>query len=203
MDNAGNIPRINRVKSSIVRARVEELTRILLDGALVTLDIESYVREREKGSDSPWFVPEGNKPISMATIYRYVKRAEANIAQIAEKDHDRLFARHIGQRRTLFQKAVAMGDVRAALSILQDEATLLNLYPGRRVAAADGETTVSLNVLVQAVVQAELNKTTPPALESMPNVTMIQGVSNHAEEIDRPASEPADAKIVGGNEALP
>jgi hypothetical protein len=112
-------------------ARVREIARILLEGALPHLDIEEYIREKEQEPASPWFVDEtkGQQPLGYSQCRRYIANAEKLIARDCEKDRDKLRGRHIAQRRAIFQKAFAAGDYRCALSAAIDEAKLEGAYP--------------------------------------------------------------------------
>jgi hypothetical protein len=109
-----------------VKQRTNEIVRILLDGA-ESWDIEEYVREQEADADSPWHI---GAPISYCQIRRYVQRAERQIAKASSKENrGRLIHRHLARRRSLYAKAVAQGDIRAALAVLDSEAKLLGLFP--------------------------------------------------------------------------
>jgi hypothetical protein len=116
----------NKTKTA---ARVNDLVRVMLDGATVEWDIEGYVREQEREADSPWFVGEGDQPLSYCQVRRYAQKAERKLAEASRTDRAKLFSRHLAQRRGLFQKAVAQGDIRAALAVLDSEARLLALFP--------------------------------------------------------------------------
>src|SRR5262249_9528152 len=75
----------------------------------------------------PWAPAEGAKPLSSRHIRRLVRRAEALIADSARTNRRRLLQRHLAQRRSLYARAVAAGDVRAALAVLDSEARLEGL----------------------------------------------------------------------------
>ncbi len=117
---------------AVVQQRVEEILRIRLDGAEMW-DVREYVREKEKETGSLWELAEGIKPLSDATLWRYIARADRLIAESCRASRKKLLRRHLAQRRNLYAKAVAMGDVRAALSVLQDEAELQGLYPAKKL----------------------------------------------------------------------
>jgi hypothetical protein len=59
-----------RANKEQVKARVAALVRIVLDGAM-SLDIEEYVREKERDPESVWFVPEGETPLGYSQVRRY------------------------------------------------------------------------------------------------------------------------------------
>jgi hypothetical protein len=112
----------------LVAKRTEDLVRILLDGAQ-TWDLFDYVRECEKNQGSVWYVPEGETPLSVQSLYRYQSQANELIYREHERSRKRLFRRHLAQRRHLYARCVTTGDFRTALAVLRDEAELLKLYP--------------------------------------------------------------------------
>jgi hypothetical protein len=107
-------------------ARVEEVLRVRLDGAEFW-DVREYVREKEQEGAPPWAVPEGGKPLSDGTLWRYIGRADRLIAESCRASRKKLLRRHLTQRRALFARALAAGDLRAALAALDSEARLLRL----------------------------------------------------------------------------
>jgi hypothetical protein len=127
-------PKRSQAGKALVRARVEELLRVILDGAEEHWDACEFVRDREKEAGSPWEVKEGEKPLSESQIRRYVAKADALIADSCRASRKKLVRRHLARRRNLYAKAVAQGDVRAALAVLRDEAELLGLYAPRKIA---------------------------------------------------------------------
>jgi hypothetical protein len=116
-----------RATTETIRARVNDIIRILLDGAQ-PWDCTSYVSEREATGDAPWAVPEGGKPLSSRQIRRYVEGAEREIGASCRTQTKKLLRRHLAQRRSLYARAVNKGDERTALAVLRDEAELLGLY---------------------------------------------------------------------------
>jgi hypothetical protein len=109
-----------------VQARVSEILRIRLDGAEFW-DLCEYVREKEQEEGSPWKLAEGQKPLSDSQLWRYIAKADREIAASCRASRKKLLRRHLAQRRSLYAKAVSAGDYRAALACLQDEAKLLGL----------------------------------------------------------------------------
>jgi hypothetical protein len=101
-----------------IEKRVKEVLDLILAGAEI-YDILQFAAENE------WNVKERQ-------LRTYVSRAYDAIAAAAEKDRDRLLHRHLAQRRNLYARALNMGDLRTALAIAKDEATLLNLYPAEK-----------------------------------------------------------------------
>jgi hypothetical protein len=127
-------PQRRQASAVVVRRRVEELVRILLDGAIVEWDVCEFVREREKEAGSAWEVKEGEKPLSYSQIRRYVVKADRLIAESCRASRKKLLRRHMAQRRNLFAKAVSAGDYRTALAVSRDEAELQGLYPPKTLA---------------------------------------------------------------------
>jgi hypothetical protein len=125
-DDALETPQMS--KKELVAARVGELLRITLDGAEDCWDWCEYVREKESDPASPWFVPEGGKPLSYSQIRRYVAKVDRLIAESCRASRKKLFRRHLAKRRNLYAKAVSQGDVRAALAVLDSEAKLFGLF---------------------------------------------------------------------------
>jgi hypothetical protein len=111
-----------------VDARVNELLRVMLDGA-ERWDLVDFVRQREKEEGSPWFISEGSDPLCYAQIRKYVGKAHKEIAKAGQGDRAELIRAHVAKRRNLYAKAVAMGDIRAALACADSECKLLGLFP--------------------------------------------------------------------------
>jgi len=118
---------MSKATAAIVARRVEEVLQIILDGA-APWDICTYVRTAEKEVGSAWELPPEGKPLSDSQIRRYAARATAMIGESCRASRKKLLRRHLGQRRNLYAKAVSQGDLRAALSVLRDEAELEGLY---------------------------------------------------------------------------
>jgi hypothetical protein len=127
------MPKSN-ASAAVVRQRVEEILRILLDGAESPWDTCAFVREQEAEEGSVWHVPEGGKPLSDSQIRRYVAKANRIIAESCRASRKKLLRRHLAQRRNLYAKAVSQGDIRTALAVLADEGKLLGLYAPVKIA---------------------------------------------------------------------
>jgi hypothetical protein len=125
-----------RATKAQMKARVEEILRIRLDGA-EAWDLREYVREKVAANDPVW----GDQPLSDATLYRYIARADALIAESCRSSSKKLLRRHLAQRRNLFAKAVSAGDYRTALAVAKDEAELQGLYPPKKVAPTNPQGT--------------------------------------------------------------
>lgn len=119
--------------AAVVARRVEEILRILLDGA-EWWDTREFVREKEQEPGSAWELPPDAKPLSDSQIRRYIAKATAMIAESCRASRKKLFRRYLAQRRNLYAKAVAQGDVRAALAVLDSEAKMVGLFAPVKVA---------------------------------------------------------------------
>lgn len=135
-------------KATIAR-RVEEVLRIRLDGAEFW-DVREYAREKEAEEGSAWHLAEGEKPLSDGQLRRYVSRVDRMIAESCRASRRKLLRRHLAQRRNLYAKAVAQGDIRVALSVLADEAKLLGLYAPVKTALTNPEGTKEYGALTDA-----------------------------------------------------
>jgi hypothetical protein len=120
-----------RATEAQIAARTEEVLRIRLDGAEFW-DLREYAREKEKEEGSAWFLAEGEPPMSDGQLRRYAQWADDLIAESCREEREATVRRHLAQRRNLYARAVNKGDERTALSVLCDEAKLLDLYPAAR-----------------------------------------------------------------------
>jgi hypothetical protein len=111
-----------------VEARLLEIVRIRLDGAEIW-DVREYVHEAEQTEGSPWKLADDQKPLSDSQLWRYMARADKQIAESCRASRKKLLRRHLAQRRNVLGKAMSAGDYRTALAALRDEAELLGLYP--------------------------------------------------------------------------
>jgi hypothetical protein len=119
---------MSRATKEQTEARVKDLVRIMLDGAIPAWDLCEFVREQEETEGSNWHLAEGDKPLSYSQIRRYAARAEKLISATYRASTKKDLRRHLAQRRNLYAKAVSQGDIRAALSCLDSEAKLLGLF---------------------------------------------------------------------------
>jgi hypothetical protein len=117
-----------KANKATVRARVDDVLRIRLDGAEFW-DVRQYVAEKERAAEAPWAVPAGGKPLSQRQLWRYVAQADRLMAESSETGRKKRLRVHLARRKGLYARAVAAGDVRAALAVLQDLARLQGLYP--------------------------------------------------------------------------
>ena len=107
-----------KADKATIRKRVEEVLKLRLVGA----DFVG-IRQYASAQEPPWNV-------SDRQLWRYIRMGDYLLHLTLERDRQRLLNRHIAQRRALFGKAVSAGDLRAALSVLKDEAEMPRLYPG-------------------------------------------------------------------------
>jgi hypothetical protein len=117
-----------KATKATVRARVDDILRVILDGA-EPWQIGPYVAEQEQAGAAPWTVPEGGKPLSRRQIRRYVSWAERLLAASCRTDRDKLLRKHAAQRRNLYARALNSGQLNVALAVLRDLAELQGLYP--------------------------------------------------------------------------
>lgn len=105
-----------------VQQRVEEVLELRLAGAEFH-QIRKYANVPDPQS--------GRKPwgVSDSQLWRYIRAGDELLAEILDKDRERLLNRHIAARRRLLSRAVAQNDLSNARALLKDEAELLGLYP--------------------------------------------------------------------------
>jgi hypothetical protein len=149
--------RAKQPDKSLMRRRVEEILRIRLDGA-EWWDCCEYVREKEQEEGSAWRLADGDKPLTDASLRRYLQKADQLIAESCRASRKKLLRRHLAQRRNLYAKSVSQGDMRSALACVRDEAELLGLYPPKKIAPTtpDGEGEYHAGSLTPAEVAALL-----------------------------------------------
>lgn len=116
---------------ALTQRRIDDILRIRLDGAQFW-DVREFVREKEKEPDSNWYVEPGAKALADGTIRNYMTKADRIMTETLERSRKKIRRRHLAQRRNLYAKAATTGDLRTALSVLQDEAQLLGLYPATK-----------------------------------------------------------------------
>jgi hypothetical protein len=121
-----------------VRERVEEVLRIRLDGAEFH-DVVQYASEKEWG-------------VGERQLWNYVRASDQLLAERVERDRDKLFNRHVAQRRSLFARALNAADYRTALAVAKDEAELHGLYPPKKVAPTNPDGTAAYDAGLAALV---------------------------------------------------
>jgi hypothetical protein len=117
-----------RATKAIIQARVEDVLRIRLDGAEFW-DVRRYVAEKAEAAEQPWQIPAGGKPVSDQQLWRYIEQSDRLMAVSSETSRKKKLRVHLARRKSLYARAVAAGDVRAALAVLADLAKLQGLYP--------------------------------------------------------------------------
>jgi hypothetical protein len=163
-----------KATAATIRARVDDILRILLDGAQ-SWDVRQYVAEKEAAGEPPWTVPEGGKPLSERQLRRYCDRADKLISESCRTNRKRLIRRHLAQRRNLYARALNKGDERTALAVLRDLAELQDLYPAARhvlTGAGGGPVRFSLEEAVAAdreLEEAERDCLQPGGGEPLPD----------------------------------
>ena len=158
-----------KATKAVITQRVEKVLDLRLNGAELP-DIVRYAASPPTG-EPPWGLKERQ-------LQTYIQRADALCSKLFDAKAGHLLNRHLLQRRRLYLRAIDDGDYRLALSILQDEAKLENLYP-----SGDSRPGINVNVNNQrnAITAAEIadiltraeaqqNGTPlPPRLESLGN----------------------------------
>jgi hypothetical protein len=115
-----------------IQMRVDDLVTFRLDGAEFW-HVREYGTEREKVPGSAWYRGDGEKSFSEATLRRYIRKADDQIAESCRSFRKKRLRRHLAQRRNHYAKAVALGDIRAALAVADSEAKLLGLFPAKGI----------------------------------------------------------------------
>ena len=103
------------------------MLRLLISGA-------GYPEIRQYSTDQGW-------KLSERQIRRYIEAANRKFAEAVDRNRDQLLGRHLMQRRALYARALKNGDIKTALLVLQDEASLMGLYAPVKIAPTtpDGE----------------------------------------------------------------
>lgn len=122
-----------RVDAALAARRVDDVLRLILDGAQYW-DLRQYVAEKESEADSCWFKQQDRESISERQLRRYMSQANQLIQGSQERSRKKLMRRHLAQRRSLYARAVTTGELRTALSCLEDEAKLIGLYAPQKIA---------------------------------------------------------------------
>jgi hypothetical protein len=98
-----------------MQQRVSEVLTIRLQGAEFA-DIVQYAAEKQWG-------------VNERQLWNYIQKSDELLAETMEKDREKLFNRHVAQRRALYARCMATSDYSNARGVLKDEAELLGLYP--------------------------------------------------------------------------
>lgn len=108
-----------KADAATVALRVEEVLRIVLDGAQLH-DVMEYATGKGWG-------------LKERQIRDYIRKANELLVERQSKSRKKVIARHLAQRQSLYARAVNAADYRTALAILADEAKLRGLYPEKDV----------------------------------------------------------------------
>jgi hypothetical protein len=153
-----------RASDAEVAQRVEEVLRRRLEGAEFH-DLQQFAREQG------WNVSERQ-------LWRYVALADALMEKMVDADREKLFRRHIHQRRSLYARAVKDGDLRTALAIARDEAQLYGLYPAaKHVLSGEGGGPIRFSVEEAVAADRELEETERDLLRRSGGETLQDGGS--------------------------
>lgn len=119
----------NRAAKKTTAARIAEIVDLRRGGAEFWT-ILGHVRDKESETGSLWYNGAGadGKPLSESQIRRYLVAADQRIAAEIQPQREAVYNRHLALRRSLFEKALAQGNLRVALAILDSEAKLLGLF---------------------------------------------------------------------------
>jgi hypothetical protein len=175
-----------------VRQRVEALLEVHLAGAQFH-DLRVFARE------SGW-------SISDAQLRRYVRKIDDILSQTLERDRQKIFNRHIGQRRALFARAMSVSDYPTCLRILRDEAELFGLYPSTGRSSHQPEAGSSSTVLEQVylkIVQHIEMKLPDREMSAEQQMVYAQELRRQADALEREAQsnatnqQPAAAALPG------
>jgi hypothetical protein len=167
-------------KATVLK-RVQEVTRLILAGAEFP-DLRQYAAEQD------WKVSERQ-------LHRYMSMAHKNMAKAVRRNTEELVGRHLMQRRALYARCIKANDLRTALSVLMDEASLQGIYPPKKIAptSPDGEqpyvmqtqsnvTLVSLQERVVRLVMADATQDRTAARlvrQSSPRITYEASDTHH------------------------
>ena len=100
--------------------RVNEVLRLIILGA-------EFEAVRQYADAQGWNVSERQ-------LRRYQEAAYTDLARSTRRNRKQLLGRHLMQRRALYAQALKGKDIRTALQVLRDEATLEGLYPPTKIA---------------------------------------------------------------------
>jgi hypothetical protein len=116
-----------KASKATTRARVEDILRVLNDGA-TCWQMRQYVAQMEQKGESPWTIPEGGKALSERQIRRYVAAADKVIAEDNRTHRAKRRRRHVAKLQSLYARCVNKGDERTARAVLHDLAELQGLH---------------------------------------------------------------------------
>ncbi len=160
-----------KATAKVVAERVDEILHLRLLGALP--------------SDLCGHATEAGWNVSNRQLLRYVHRADELLADSIERNRDKLMAHHYAARRTLFARCMAVSDYSTALRCLDSEATLLALFPDRRV-EVNGKVGILTLTITEEIVK-HVNGNEPTAIEN--HVNDAATIESCAESTPAPSAE--------------
>ncbi len=143
-----------RPTKQTLERRIEEVMHIILLGGEMH-DLREYAREKK------WNVAD-------STLYRYMADALELCRARVEKDRDKLIARHLMQRRSLYARAMEANDLRTALAVVKDEAELYGLYPAAKVEHEHGGKLAIVEEIIDGDADSHKNNPTAPGPKPVP-----------------------------------
>jgi hypothetical protein len=147
---------------------------------------------RQYASEKGWNVSERQ-------LFRYVQASDRLLAARLEKDRDKLFARHVAQRQTLYARSVNASDYRTALAVAKDEAELYGLYAPKKIAPTDpsGQWEHGASELAPdhtaSVIRGVLERLGLKIVGGPPTADVADGQSDKKQDADDQASGGADS----------
>src|SRR3990172_1628008 len=111
---------VAKADKTTVNRRIQDVVRLLLAGA-------EFAEIRQYASDQDW-------KVSDRQVRRYMEAAYRRVARVTKRNSTELLGRHLMQRRALYARALKGNDLRTALQVLRDEASLQGLYPPTKIA---------------------------------------------------------------------
>lgn len=110
--------------------RIDEVVKLRIQACRLW-NLRDYVRQNEENPESPWFLPDGEAPLSDGMLSRYIKDADEVILASVDRDRPRRIKTHLARREELYARAIVAGEVRVAHQVLAETAQLEGLYPDR------------------------------------------------------------------------
>jgi hypothetical protein len=139
--------------------RIEQVADLILAGAELK-DLREFALSSSDNPDDP----KKSWNVSEYQLRRYMTGAYKIFAASVEKNRGRLLAKHIAQRHNLYARALAVGDLRAAMAVLRDVAVLQSVYPCKKLELG---TPVALEI-TEVIVDSPGHAAAPAATEDRP-----------------------------------
>jgi len=109
-----------KASKALIEQRVHDIARILLDGAR-PFEIRPYVSAQREAGEHPW---KDGEPLSPRQIRRYVRAATKLIEADCRIKRTRALRQHLAKRKSLYARAVQVGDLGTALRVVDSLAKL-------------------------------------------------------------------------------